>query len=1055
MRTRGDGLSLSIVAIAIVAAAIALALTTRVPPVTAAIGSAAGDKPAAVQFNRDIRPILSENCFACHGPDHNKRKAGLRLDQHDEAIKTLKSGEVAIVPGDTDHSALISRILSDDPDEHMPPPDSGKKLTPQQIDVLKRWVKQGAPWQPHWSLIAPQVPEPPVVKTAARMNNPIDAFIVSRLEREGLSPSLEADRPTLIRRLTLGLLGLPPTPAEVDAFVNDTSVDAYQRLVDRLLASPHFGERMALEWLDAARFADTQGYHIDSGRDMTPWRDWVIGAFNSNKPFDQFTVEQLAGDLLPNATLEQKIASGFHRNNMINFEGGAIAAEYLNAYLIDRVSTTGTVWLGLTVNCTQCHDHKFDPISQKEFYQLYAFFNSVPENGLDGAKGNAAPLVQIPDANQSARVAQINAKIAAIQKPLDGPQPALDEAQAAWEKSELSRLAEDRVEWTPLKYQEIKSKGGAVLTELEDHSLRASGPNPDTDTYTFLALAAVPQATALQLEALPDDALAANGPGRSGNGNFALTGVNVEAGPLNDPGTLKPVPLASVKADFEQDTFPAALALSNTPAKGGWAVYPQLGKPHAAVFQFAQPVPYIGGSWMKITLSFKSRFKQHTLGRFRLSATAAKDPNRSSKPPSSIIATIAIQPEKRTADQARELRNHYRTYINTTLREQNDSIAKLKSELGDLMAQVPSTMVMAEMPKPRETHILLRGEYDKKGDRVEPGTPACLPPMAAGIPRNRLGLAKWLVDPSHPLTARVIVNRYWQMYFGTGLVKTAEDFGVQGEYPTHPELLDWLACEFVRSGWDVKAMQRLIITSATYRQSSRTSSDLVARDPENRLLAHGPRFRLPAEFVRDQALAVSGLLNEQIGGKSVNPYQPPGLWEELMSRSDGKNWTAQVFVQDHGPDLYRRGMYTFWKRTSPPASLSVLDAPDRQVCVVRRNRTNTPLQALVLMNDPTFVEAARKLAERALTEGGHTSEQRIDFIFKLATARAPKAAELAVLKYMFDQELENYHGNPQAAAKLLAIGESRRNQTLDKAEHAAWTMLCSAILNLDETLTKN
>jgi mono/diheme cytochrome c family protein len=765
-----------------------------------------------VDFDRQIRPILSENCFACHGPDDKQRKAKLRLDTYDGAVKD----SAVIVAGQAEKSELIDRIASGDPKKRMPPPKTGKRLTAAQVDLLRQWINQGAKWSRHWAFVKPERPPLPRVREQHWLRNPIDAFIVDRLEREGLQPLPEADKVTLIRRLTLDLTGLPPTPTEVDAFLADGRADAYEQLVERLLASPRYGERMAVDWLDAARFADTHGYHIDSGRDMTRWREWVIAAFNRNLPFDRFTIEQLAGDLLPQATLEQRIASGFNRNHMINFEGGAIPEEYHNAYLVDRVNTMGTVWLGLGIGCCQCHDHKFDPFTQKEYYQLYAFFNNVPENGLDGSKGNAMPFIKVP----------------------------LPEQQ-----KQLDRLA-------------------TQIKELEQRLARKS-----------------PELTAGQLK----------------QGKSQL-------------------------ADLHQ-------------------------------------------------------------------ARAALD------------------------------------------------------------KQVPTTMVMQEMPKPRDTYLLVRGQYDRHGAKVTTGVPAALPPLPQGAPANRFGLAEWLVDPSQPLTARVIINRYWQMYFGTGIVKTSEDFGVQGEYPSHPELLDWLATELIRSGWDVKAMQRLIVTSAAYRQSSVESPALVHKDPENRLLGHGPRLRLQAEFIRDQALTISGLLNGEIGGASVSPYQPPGLWEELASRLDGANWTAQVYRQSHGKDLYRRTMYTFWKRTSPPPTLVTFDAPDRETCTVRRARTNTPLQALVLMNDPTYVEASRKLAERLMTEAS-SSEDRIVLAFRLATARKPSTGEVAVLRKIFDNQLAFYHKDGSAALKLLGVGEAKRNQRLNPAELAAWATVASVILNLDETVTK-
>jgi mono/diheme cytochrome c family protein len=789
---------------------VALALWRAAASVAVAGSPAKAALP--IDFNRQIRPILSENCFGCHGPDEKERKAKLRLDLKDGAFGQLRDGGHAIVPGKSAQSALIERITATDPSERMPPPKSNKHLTAEQIDLLHRWIDQGAKWSEHWAFVPPRRPTLAAVKDTAWPRNAIDTFILARLEKEGLRPAAEADAIRLLRRVTLDLTGLPPTPAEVDAFLGDAHPGAYERAVDRLLASPHHGERLAVDWLDAARFADTHGYHIDAGRDMTRWREWVIAAFNRNMPFDQFTVEQLAGDLLPGATLAQKIASGFNRNHMINFEGGAIPEEYHTAYLVDRVNTTSTVWLGLTVACTQCHDHKYDPISQRDYYRLYAFFNNVPESGLDGAKGNAAPVVKVPTPQQQEARARLDTAIQQIQKQLTAQ------------------------------------------------------------------------------------------------------------GPKGDPGL-------------------------------------------------------------------------------------------------------------------------------------RDRLARLQKERAHLESTLPTTMVMQEMPAPRDTFVLIRGDYDKKGRKVTAGVPAYLPPLPAGAPANRLGLARWLVNPEQPLTARVTVNRYWQLFFGTGLVKTAEDFGAQGELPSHPELLDWLAVEFRDSGWDVRALVRLIVTSATYRQASAVPAGLLKRDPENRLLARGPRLRLQAEFIRDQALAVSALLNREIGGHSVSPYQPAGLWQELASRADSANWSAQVYVQSHGKDLYRRTMYTFWKRASPPPTLVTFDAPDRETCVVRRARTNTPLQALVLMNDPTYVEAARKLAERLMTEA-RTPEERIVLAFRLATARSPSTAEVSVLKKVYDAQLAVYRKDAKAALKLLSVGESPRDPQWEPAELATWTTVASVILNLDETVTK-
>ena len=814
----------------------------------------AAEPPKAIDFNRDVRPILSENCLACHGPDEKKRKGDLRLDVRADAVAAG-----AITPGKPAASKLVERITSKEFDELMPPVGSGKKLTAAQIETLRKWVAEGAEYKTHWAFIPPVRPAIPASRDregAAWVRNPIDNFVLAKLREHGLSPSPEADKTTLIRRVTLDLTGLPPTLKEVDAFLADNAPDAYEKVVDRLLASPRYGERMTVDWLDAARFADTHGYHIDSGRNMIPFRDYVIKAFNDNKPFDVFTVEQLAGDLLPNATLEQKIASGFNRNHMINFEGGAIPEEYQTAYIVDRINTTATVWMGVTLGCAQCHDHKYDPFTQTDFYRLYAFFNNVPENGLDGQKGNAVPVLKVPT-----------------------------------------------------KEQEQKRR------ELAEQVARVD--------------AAAKQAA------------------------------------RNDPAT------------------------------------------RAA----------IGG-------------------------------------PAAAAVLLRADRERKTAQDA----------------------------LAAFEKTIPDTMVMSDMPKPRDTFILMRGQYDKKGEKVTVGTPASLSPMPKGAPANRLGFAQWLISPEHPLTARVMVNRDWQRYFGTGIVKTAEDFGSQGEWPTHPELLDWLASEFMnpawRAGerkfpggtanasggltspgspgnWNVKHIQRLIVTSATYRQSSRVTPELLAKDPENRLLARQSRLRLQAEFLRDQSLAVSGLLNGEIGGKSVFPYQPRGLWEELAFRQDNANFSAQVYTPGKGADLYRRTMYTFWKRTSPPPALVTLDAPDREICTVRRPRTNTPLQALVLMNDPIYVESARKLAERIMTDGGATTADRLTFAFRLCTARKPTERELTILTRLFDAQLARFRANTDAAVKLLSVGESPRNEKLDAAELAAWAMVASTILNLDETVTRN
>jgi hypothetical protein len=768
-------------------------------------------EPAAgrIQFNRDIRPVLAATCFPCHGPDAALRKADLRLD--DEAsVKAERDGYRIVMPGKPGDSELVRRIVSRDDTERMPPPNSDRQLTPAEIDLLRRWVEQGAAWEQHWSFIPPQRPAVPQFRNLkSEIRNPIDSIVLARLDHERLSPSPEADRPSLIRRVSLDLTGLPPTPAEVDAFIADESPDAYEKIVDRLLASPRYGERLALDWLDAARFADSGGYQGDIFRTMWPWRDWVIAAFNRNLPFDQFTIEQLAGDLLPSPSRDQLVASGFNRNHRINDEDGIILEEFRVEYVVDRVETTATVWLGLTMGCGRCHDHKYDPISQRDYYRFFAFFNSLAEQGR--GHGNAPPILRLTTPEQDQQAAEIAREIESLQ------------------------------------------------------------------------------------------------------------------------GKLK--------------------ALESDPA-----------------------------------------------------AAAQRD---------ELTKAVQAATKKRDA----------------------------------VLAAAPMTMIQQELESPRDTFILTRGAYDKPGEKVTPGVPAILPPLPDGMPANRLAFARWLVDPANPLTARVIVNRYWQMLFGTGLVATPEDFGTQGELPTHPELLDWLATEFVRTGWDVKSLLKLIVTSATYRQSSHSSGETIRGDPDNRLLARGARFRLPAELLRDQALAVSGLLVEKLGGPSVRPYQPDGLWRELMSNELEYN-------QSHGPDLYRRGLYTFWRRTVPPPAMQAFDAPPREICTARRPRTNTPIQALAMMNDPTFVETSRVLAARVLKESGPDPDARIAHAFRLVTARKPSPAEHRVLLATWQHFRDRFAANPEAAVKLIAVGESPTPTDITAADLAAWAALATTILNLDEAVTK-
>jgi hypothetical protein len=752
------------------------------------------------------------------------------------------------------------------------------------------------------------------VKDAAWPRGPIDRFILARLEAAGLHPSPEADRATLLRRVTLDLTGLPPAPADVDAFLAEAAPDAYERRVERLLASPRFGERMALDWLDAARFADTHGYHLDSGRDMTHWRAWVIGAFNRNLPFDEFTIDQLAGDQLEGATLETRIASGFNRNHMINYEGGAIPAEYQAAYIMDRVNTTATVWLGLTIGCAQCHDHKFDPISQREYYGLYAFFHNVPESGLDGKKGNAAPVLKLPTTEQRAAIDRLAAAGAELEQRLEAPSAERDAGQVAWEGKARE---EARVTWTVLEPTYFVSSGGATLRRSDDRSIVVEGDAPERDTYQVVTPVGLDTITAVRLEALPDASLPGQGPGRSETGNMVLTEVKLALTSALEPARHDRAAIKAASADFSSPKFPVAAAIDGKP-ETGWAIAPRYGQEHSAIFELERPLEVGCCDLLEVTLEFQSSRPRHTLGRFRLSVASAADPRGTQQPPAKLVKILERPEGERSEAERKELRTFYRTQVDPDGRRQSEELARLKKEREDIEKQIPTAMVMEEMAQPRTTRILERGQYDKLGETVEPGVPASLPPLPTADDdalANRLTLARWLVAPGQPLVSRVTVNRYWQMFFGTGIVKTAEDFGVQGERPTHPELLDWLAVTFAApgagAGWDVKALVRQIVTSATYRQSSSVTPALLAADPENRLLARGPRLRLQAEFLRDQALAVSGLLDGRIGGSSTLPYQPAGLWEELTSRLDGANFSAQTYVQSHGADLYRRTMYTF------------------------------------------------------------------------------------------------------------------------------------------------
>jgi hypothetical protein len=1034
---------------------------------------------SSVDFNREVRPILSDNCFACHGPDENQRKAKLRLDTKEGAF--AKTG--VITAGDASKSRLYQRISTKDENRVMPPASSGHKLSEKQIETIKRWIDEGAQWNEHWAFIPPKRPEIPKVTNSAWARTPIDNFILARLEKEGLKPSAEADRTTLLRRAHLDLTGLPPTLAEVDAFLADRSPDAYEKVVDKLLASPRYGERMAMVWLDLSRYADTHGYHIDSHRDMWPWRDWLIRAFNNNERFDQFTIEQLAGDLLPEPTQEQKIATGFNRNHMINFEGGAIPEEYLTEYIVDRVETTSTTWLGLTMGCARCHSHKFDPISQKEFYQFYAFFNSVPEVGLDGRVGNAAPLLPLPSDNQKSEQKEVTKRIQELTDALSDKNVA--PLQQEWEKTLLGKVAVAPVANLTAQFELDGSlsessgryRNGRTLNGDPTFGVGMVSRAVSLDGQTMLSFG---DAGAFDTGDRISFALWMR-PGLGKVGNFAFQKIA-------DEKTRRGFELIFEQThliDIQRWAAPLTIRLTSS--------WPE----NAIVIRTKES--FNNNEWKHLTITYDGSGKASGLKVFLNGKLAevevARDAlNGSIKTDADLIignkqtgraysgglddmrfyscelkaseienlgvhypihTILSGVSGKRVKEEEERLREYFLTRVAPeSLQRQHAELKEVRKQKQALDKSILNTMVMMELGKPRDTFILARGDYRNKTEKVTPGVPATLPPLPPlqkDEKVNRLTLAKWLVDPNHPLTSRVAVNRFWQMYFGYGIVKTVEDFGVQGEPPVHPELLDWLATEFIRTGWDVKAMQKLIVTSAAYRQSSRVTPELHEKDPENRLLARGPRYRLSAELIRDNALAVSGLLNDEIGGHSVLPYQPPGLWEEMAF---GDGFSRQEYVQDHGKDLYRRSMYTFWKRTVPPAAMSTFDAPDREKCVARRAVTNTPLQALVSLNDPTYIEASRALAERTLRDGGKDTNSRIAYVFRLALARKPTPQESKVLRDLLTQQLISYRKDKKAAGELLRVGESAVNEKLDPSELAAWTMTASAVLNLDETITK-
>ena len=1022
-----------------------------------------------VSFNADIRPIFSDRCYTCHGPDSNNRKTPLRFDTREGAVQDL-GGRFAIVSGDVEKSEIIKRLTTEDPIRRMPPAYEGHaRLSDREIDLVRRWIEQGAEWQSHWSFTPPERPALPPV--TARAVNGIDHFVLERLEREGLSASPEADRATLIRRVTLDLTGLPPTPEEIDDFLRDTSPGAYEKVVDRLLISPRYGERMAVRWLDSARYADTNGYQTDAERYMWRWRDWVIEAFNDNMPFDQFTVEQIAGDMLPDPTLDQLIATGFNRNHRGNGEGGIIEEEYAVEYVVDRVETTSTVWLGLTMGCARCHDHKYDPLTQKEFYRFFAYFNNVPEKGKAFKYGNSPPFIPAPTPAHLTELDDLEVKVENAQRKFDELKP---EMQAALEQWEESLVQSDFVDWTLWDNLIAHYRLDGAVT---GHTPRA------------------PEARAKLVDGLPRFKKGKIGQANSFDGKSYIDAGGVADFRFQEDFTLS----AWIYPTAANGAILSRTSESTTEIKG-YGIYLVDGKVQfnlvtrwlddSTRVETAEPlalnrwhhvsavydgsrlakgaVVYLNGKPAEMTVVVDTLNQDFGVNKpLRIGAVAGPGArfrglmddvrvyDRALRPDElAVVATESplneiarLKPDKRTAAQSDKLRLAFLDeYAPAHIREARETLTAVRKEREAFIKSFPTVMVMKEREVTRPTHLLVRGQYDLPGEKVTPGVPAALPPIPEGVPNNRLGLARWLVSPSNPLTARVTVNRFWQSYFGAGLVKTVEDFGSQGEWPTHLELLDWLATEFVESGWDVKQLQKTIVMSATYRQSSRVTPELASKDPGNRLLARGPRVRLPAEVVRDQALAISGLLVEEIGGPSVKPYQPAGLWTELAGGRD--------YEQGHGNDLYRRSIYTFWKRAVPPPQMLNFDSAGREACTVRETRTNTPLQALNLMNDVTFVEASRKLAERMMTEGGRTPQERIGYGYRLATAHELKPESHEILVGGYRHYLDNFQTDRRAALELVRQGESERDQALDVAQLASYTTVASLILNLDETITK-
>jgi hypothetical protein len=1028
-----------------------------------------------VQYNRDIRPVLSENCFACHGPDVNKRAADLRLDVRDVALEKR-----AIVPGQPDASSLLQRIASTDPDIVMPPPESHKSLTQQQKDLLKTWIAEGAEYQGHWSFIAPVKPELPQVRNPSWVRNPIDRFILAELERRGMEPSPEADLRSLIRRVCLDLTGLPPTPQEIDRFLADPSPERYENYVDELLSRQEWGEHRGRYWLDYARYADTHGIHFDNYREMWSYREWVIKAFNRNLPFDQFTIEQLAGDMLPNATLDQRVASGFHRCNITTNEGGVIEEEYRVLYARDRVETTGQVWMGLTVGCAVCHDHKFDPITQREFYQFSAFFNNTTQRVMDGNIKDPPPIVPVPLEADRERFFAIDGLIGQAQQSVDT-------------RREQAKPSFDAFVSNPAKRDEILWQSLPAHDALETHiPLRSSD------------LKSIPYVHAGQYRLIPLDRDPALVPGQVGETAWQVVQELVPTLPAGDFERDQGFSVSLwVKPGSDNQGGSLIARMNEEEAARGWDIWMENGSigthlvsrwPGNAIKVLSR-ARLNASRWQHVTISYDGSSKAEGVKIFidgveqaknvisndltdtirtsvplRIGRRQVQSPATDAKIQDIRIYRRPLAPEElqgiagisrlqhligkreRNAEETEEL---YLWFLRTCdadyqqLSAQRDALAEEKKQI---IQRGTVAHVMNEQPETPKAYILMRGEYDKRADEVQPDTPKILPPMPPELPKNRLGLAQWLLREDHPLTSRVNVNRFWQEIFCTGLAASSGDFGTTGLLPTHPELLDYLAVSFREDGWNIKNLFRLMVTSSTYRQSASVSQEKLALDPTNKFLARGPRFRMDAEMIRDHALAASGLLVSKIGGPSVKPYQPSGVWEAVAMPESN----TRKYVQDTGEGLYRRSLYTFLKRAAPPPNMEVFNATAREVCTIKRERTNTPLQALTTLNDVQFVEAARILAEKTLVQHPDPNDPvaRMQSIALKLMGRPFRGEELGVVQASLNELLAGFRGNVEAAKELLAMGATRSSDQLDPAELAAWTMTLNMLMNLDEVLTK-